>query len=193
MRLVRDQGWEEGPCSLAETVPSSDLHLLQQGDGSQEHGLLAEEDGLQGRRDFWLCSPYPGSHTYLTEFLEIGGVSIPLEILGLNHLKVEDKRESVKLLLLAADTGVPDLAKFLASSNKAVGQDDTQILLDSSGCGNPKYQSQVYLVAVLLCTSTGPAWALPMLRVVQHMVGEVPCALEEPVLGVLRSVHLEVQ
>lgn len=30
---------------------------------------------------------------------------IPLEILGLNHLKEEDKRESVKLLLLTGDTG----------------------------------------------------------------------------------------
>ncbi|XP_032552541.1 armadillo-like helical domain containing protein 1 [Chiroxiphia lanceolata] len=92
-------------------------------------------------------------HRYLTEFLEIGSVSIPLEISGLNHLKEEDKKESVKLLPLTTDAGVQDLAKFLASSNKAEGQEDTQVLLDSSGCDNPKYQNQVYPVAVRLCTS----------------------------------------
>lgn len=47
----------------------------------------------------------PCSHSYLTEFLEIGGAWTPLEILGLNHVKEEDKRESVKLLLLTGDTG----------------------------------------------------------------------------------------
>ncbi|XP_069718290.1 LOW QUALITY PROTEIN: armadillo-like helical domain containing protein 1 [Phaenicophaeus curvirostris] len=44
-------------------------------------------------------------HRYVIEFLETGGVLILLEILGLNHLKEEDKRESVKLLQLVADTG----------------------------------------------------------------------------------------
>ncbi|XP_017927528.2 armadillo-like helical domain containing protein 1, partial [Manacus vitellinus] len=91
-------------------------------------------------------------HRYLNEFLEIGGASIPLEIPGLYHLKEEDKRESVKLLPLTADAEVPNLAKFLASSNKAEGQEDTQVLLDSSGHGSPKYQNQVCLVPVLLCT-----------------------------------------
>ncbi|KAM6065651.1 LOW QUALITY PROTEIN: armadillo-like helical domain containing protein 1 [Chlamydotis macqueenii] len=42
---------------------------------------------------------------YLIEFLEIGGVLILLEILGLNHLKEEDKREPVKLLQLIAGAG----------------------------------------------------------------------------------------
>ncbi|KAM4896059.1 LOW QUALITY PROTEIN: armadillo-like helical domain containing protein 1 [Sylvia borin] len=44
-------------------------------------------------------------HRYLTEFLEIGGVLILLEILELNHLKEENIRESVKLLLLTGHTG----------------------------------------------------------------------------------------
>ncbi|XP_027538830.1 armadillo-like helical domain containing protein 1 [Neopelma chrysocephalum] len=135
-----------------------------------------------------------GSHRYLTEFLEVRGVSIPLEISGLNHLKEEDKRESVKLLPLTTDTGVQDLAKFLASSNKAEGQEDTQVLLDSSGRDNRKHQNQVYLIAVLLCTS--PQGQHGLCRCSGScrwdMVGEVPCALDEPVLGVLRSLHLEV-
>uniref|UniRef100_A0A8C3RGE8 Uncharacterized protein n=1 Tax=Cyanoderma ruficeps TaxID=181631 RepID=A0A8C3RGE8_9PASS len=88
----------------------------------------------------------PCSHRYLTEFLEIRGAWIPLEILGLNHLKEEDKRESVKLLLLTGDTGreykkpirescgtqVQILTKFLNASNSAAeGQKDAQVLLDS--------------------------------------------------------------
>ncbi|XP_068263224.1 armadillo-like helical domain containing protein 1 [Nyctibius grandis] len=90
---------------------------------------------------------------YLIEFLEIGGVSILLEILGLNHLKEEDKRDSVKLLQLIADAGgkykelicdsyrVRSLAEFLASSNSAEAQEDVQVLLDSLGRSNPKYQN----------------------------------------------------
>ncbi|KAL9846265.1 LOW QUALITY PROTEIN: armadillo-like helical domain containing protein 1 [Geothlypis trichas] len=68
------------------------------------HGMLAEEDGLQGKLHFWPCSPYTCSHRYLTEFLEIRGVLIPLEILRLNHLK-EGKRGFIKLLLLTGGTG----------------------------------------------------------------------------------------
>ncbi|KFO74704.1 Uncharacterized protein C1orf228, partial [Cuculus canorus] len=100
---------------------------------------------------------------YVIEFLETGGVLILLEILGLNHLKEEDKRESVKLLQLVADTGreckeiicesygVQSLTEFLATSNSAEAQGDVQVLLDSLGHNNPKHQNQVYkgLVAVL--------------------------------------------
>lgn len=46
----------------------------------------------------------PCSHRYLTEFLEIRGVLIPLEILRVNHLKEEDKRGFIKLLFLTGDT-----------------------------------------------------------------------------------------
>ncbi|NXW48947.1 ARMD1 protein, partial [Nyctiprogne leucopyga] len=145
---------------------------------------------------------------YLIEFLETGGVMILLEILGMDHLKDEDKRESVKLLQLVADAGrkykelicesygVQALATFLATSNSAEAQDTVQVLMDSLGRGNPKYQNQVYkgLVAVLPCASPrAQQLALQTLRVMQEVVGEVPPALVEPVLAVLCSVHLEVQ
>ncbi|XP_074732305.1 armadillo-like helical domain containing protein 1 isoform X2 [Strix uralensis] len=147
-------------------------------------------------------------HRYLLEFLEIGGVVILLEILGLNHLKQEDKRESVKLLQLVADAGrkykelicesygVQSLTAFLAASDSAEAQEDVQVLLDSLGHGNPKYQNQVYkgLVAVLLCTSPrAQQLALQTLRSMLDMVGEMASVLVEPVLGVLCSVHLGVQ
>ncbi|KAM6080797.1 armadillo-like helical domain containing protein 1 [Theristicus caerulescens] len=145
---------------------------------------------------------------YLIEFLEIGGVLILLEILGLNHLKEEDKRESVKLLQLIADAGrkykelicesygVQSLAEFLAASSSTEAQEDVQALMGSLGRGNPKYQNQVYkgLLAVLPCASPrAQRLALQTLRGVQETVGEAPSLLVEPVLGALCSAHLEVQ
>ncbi|KFO98569.1 Uncharacterized protein C1orf228, partial [Calypte anna] len=121
-------------------------------------------------------------HRYLTEFLEIGGVWILLEILRLNHLKEEDKRESVKLLQLITDGGrkykelicesygVQSLTEFLATSKSVEAQDDVQFLLDSLGRGNPKYQNQVYkgLVALLPCASPrAQQLALQTLRAMQ--------------------------
>ncbi|GAB0193085.1 armadillo-like helical domain containing protein 1 [Grus japonensis] len=145
---------------------------------------------------------------YLIEFLEIGGVLILLEILGLNHLKEEDKRESVKLLQLVADAGrkykelicesygVRSLAEFLATSNSAEALEDVQVLLVSLGRGNSKYQNQIYkgLIAVLPCASPrAQQLALQALGAMQDIVGKAPSILVEPVLDVLCSVHLEVQ
>ncbi|NXP07353.1 ARMD1 protein, partial [Thinocorus orbignyianus] len=149
-----------------------------------------------------------GGHRYIIEFLDIGGVLILLEILGLNHLKEEDKRDSVKLLQLIANAGrkykelicesygVQSVAKFLATSNSAEVQADVQVLLDSLGHGNPKYQNQVYkgLIAVLSCDSPrAQQLALQTLVVMQDTVGEAPSILVEPVLSLLCSVHPEVQ
>ncbi|KFQ23599.1 Uncharacterized protein C1orf228, partial [Mesitornis unicolor] len=145
---------------------------------------------------------------YLIEFLEIGGVLILLEILGLNHLKEEDKKEAVKLLQLVAEAGrkykelicesygVQSLVEFLATSNSAEAQKAVRVLMDSLGHGNPKYQNQIYkgLVAVLPCASPQvQQLALQMLVVMQDAVGEAPTNLVEPMLAVLTSEHLEVQ
>ncbi|NWX94893.1 ARMD1 protein, partial [Nothoprocta ornata] len=145
---------------------------------------------------------------YLLEFLEIGGVLTLLEILGLSHLREEDKRESVKLLQLVANAGrkykelicesygVRSIAEFLATSTSAEAQEEVQLLLDSLGRGNPKYQNQVYkgLVAVLPCSSPrAQQLSLQTLRVMQEVLGEAPRALVQPLLATLRSVHLEVQ
>ncbi|XP_071073593.1 armadillo-like helical domain containing protein 1 isoform X7 [Dasypus novemcinctus] len=45
------------------------------------------------------------SNRYLIEFLEVGGVLTLLEILGLEKIKEEDKRESIKLLQCIANSG----------------------------------------------------------------------------------------
>ncbi|XP_046800811.1 armadillo-like helical domain containing protein 1 isoform X7 [Gallus gallus] len=136
---------------------------------------------------------------YIIEFLEMGGVLMLLEILGLNHLNEEDKRESVKLLQLIADAGrkykelicesygVQSLAELLATCSSAEVRDEVQILLDSLGRGNPKYQNQVYsgLLAVLPCGSPhAQQLALQTLRSMQVSGGGKGCpqGLESPQL-----------
>ncbi|XP_060087673.1 armadillo-like helical domain containing protein 1 [Heteronotia binoei] len=145
---------------------------------------------------------------YLIEFLEVGGILTLLEILGLKQLKEEAKRESIKLLQFVASSGrkfkelicesygVRSIAEFLATSKSEETQEQVQILLDNLGHGNPKYQNQVYkgLIALLKCTSPkAQQLSLQTLRIMQTIVGQVHPSIVESVLGVLRSVHLEVQ
>ncbi|KAJ6659479.1 hypothetical protein lerEdw1_018713 [Lerista edwardsae] len=145
---------------------------------------------------------------YLIEFLEVGGILTLLEILGLKQLKEEDKRESIKLLQLVANSGrkfkelicesygVRSIAEFLACSKLEETQEQIQILLDALGHGNPKYQNQVYkgLIALLKCTSPkAQQLALQTLRTIQTIVGKAHPNIVDSVLGVLRSMHLEVQ
>ncbi|XP_053100308.1 armadillo-like helical domain containing protein 1 isoform X3 [Hemicordylus capensis] len=145
---------------------------------------------------------------YLIEFLEVGGILTLLEILGLKQLKEEDKKESIKLLQLVASSGrkfkelicesygVRSIAEFLATSKSEETQEQVQILLDSLGHGNPKYQNQVYkgLIALLKCTSPkAQQLSLQTLRTIQTIVGKAHPNIVESVLSVLRSMHLEVQ
>uniref|UniRef100_A0A8D0KJZ4 Armadillo like helical domain containing 1 n=1 Tax=Salvator merianae TaxID=96440 RepID=A0A8D0KJZ4_SALMN len=145
---------------------------------------------------------------YLIEFLEVGGVLTLLEILGLSQLKEEDKKESIKLLQLVAASGrkfkelicesygVRSIAEFLATSKSEETQEQVQILLDTLGHGNPKYQNQVYkgLIALLKCTSPkAQQLSLQTLRTIQTIVETAHPSIVDSVLGVLRSLHLEVQ
>nr|XP_020638938.1 uncharacterized protein C1orf228 homolog [Pogona vitticeps]XP_020638939.1 uncharacterized protein C1orf228 homolog [Pogona vitticeps]XP_020638940.1 uncharacterized protein C1orf228 homolog [Pogona vitticeps] len=145
---------------------------------------------------------------YIIEFLEIGGILTLLEILGLKQVKEEDKKESIKLLQLVASSGrkfkelicesygVRSIAEFLATSKSEETQEQVQILLDSLGHGNPKYQMQVYkgLIALLKCASPkAQQLSLQTLRTIQIIVGKAHPSIVESVLSVLRSLHLEVQ
>lgn len=73
-------------------------------------------------------------------------------------------------------TRVEALTKFLNTSNSAEDHKDTQVLMESLGHSNPKYQSQDSqgLVAMLLCTCPqAQHGALQMLGVMQVRSG--PC------------------
>lgn len=45
------------------------------------------------------------SNRYLIEFLEVGGALTLLETLGMEKIKEEDKKESIKLLQVIANAG----------------------------------------------------------------------------------------
>ncbi|KAM7324455.1 hypothetical protein ACRRTK_016760 [Alexandromys fortis] len=148
------------------------------------------------------------TNRYLIEFLEIGGVLTLLEILGLEKIKEEDKKESIKLLQIIANTGrkykelicesygVRAIAEFLAKSKSEETQEEVQILLDALVHGNPKYQNQVYkgLIALLPCGSPkAQQLAMQTLRIAQAIIGATHPSIVDCVLKVLGTMHLEVQ
>ncbi|XP_023580027.1 uncharacterized protein C1orf228 homolog isoform X3 [Octodon degus] len=148
------------------------------------------------------------SNRYLIEFLEVGGVLTLLEILGLEKVKEEDKKEAIKLLQVVASSGrkykelicesygVRSIAEFLAKSKSEETQEEVQILLDSLVHGNPKYQNQVYkgLIALLPCASPkAQQLALQTLRTAQVIVGTTHPSIVDCVLKTLGTMHLEVQ
>ncbi|XP_016856631.1 armadillo-like helical domain containing protein 1 isoform X6 [Homo sapiens] len=148
------------------------------------------------------------SNRYLIEFLEVGGVLTLLEILGLEKIKEEAKKESVKLLQVIANSGrtykelicesygVRSIAEFLAKSKSEETQEEVQVLLDSLVHGNPKYQNQVYkgLIALLPCESPkAQQLSLQTLRTAQPIIGTTHPSIVDCVLKVLGTMHLEVQ
>ncbi|XP_021529000.2 armadillo-like helical domain containing protein 1 isoform X1 [Aotus nancymaae] len=148
------------------------------------------------------------SNRYLREFLEVGGVLTLLEILGLEKIMEEAKKESVKLLQVIANSGrkykelicesygVRSTAEFLAKSQSEETQEEVQALLDSLVHGNPKYQNQVYkgLIALLPCTSPkAQQLSLQTLRTAQPIIGTTHPSIVDCVLKVLGTMHLEVQ
>lgn len=148
------------------------------------------------------------SNRYLIEFLEVGGVLTLLEILGLEKIKEEDKKESIKLLqviancgrkykeLICESYGVRSIAEFLAKSKSEETQEEVQVLLDSLVHGNPKYQNQVYKGLIALLPSASPKaqqLSLQTLRTAQSIMGATHPSIVACVLNVLRTMHLEVQ
>uniref|UniRef100_A0A8C2ZR92 Armadillo like helical domain containing 1 n=1 Tax=Cyclopterus lumpus TaxID=8103 RepID=A0A8C2ZR92_CYCLU len=145
---------------------------------------------------------------YLMEFLEDGGVLTLLDILGRSQSKEEEKTEALRLLLVVSNAGrkykeiiceshgVKAVAECLSRSNTDEAQETAWALLESISHGNPKYQNQIYkgLIALMTCTSLkAQQLALHTLHTVQVKRGETHHSIVEPLLDMLRSLHLEVQ
>ncbi|ELT97532.1 hypothetical protein CAPTEDRAFT_120269 [Capitella teleta] len=147
-------------------------------------------------------------HKFLAEFLEVGGVLTVLEILGLKQAKESDKTEALHLLTCVANAGrkykelicesygIRATAECLAKSRSEETQECARNLLQILAQGNPNFQVQVYkgLIALLPCSSPkAQQMAAQTLRVVQPIVKTANLSLVEPLLNLLRSLHLEVQ
>ncbi|XP_068447215.1 uncharacterized protein mutyh [Clinocottus analis] len=145
---------------------------------------------------------------YLMEFLEDGGVLTLMDILGHSPSKEEDKTEALRLLLIVSNAGrkykeiicesrgVKVIAQCLAKTNSDETQETAWALLESISHGNPKYQNQIYkgLIALMTCTSPkAQQLALHTLHTVQCNVKTAHHSIIEPLLNMLRSLHLEVQ
>ncbi|XP_072628609.1 armadillo-like helical domain containing protein 1 isoform X6 [Canis lupus baileyi] len=126
----------------------------------------------------------------------------------MEKIKEEDKKESIRLLQVIANTGrkykelicesygVRSIAEFLAKSKSEETQEEVQILMDSLVHGNPKYQNQVYkgLIALLPCASPkAQQLSLQTLRTAQSIIGTTHPSIVDCVLKVLCTMHLEVQ
>ncbi|KAM8931173.1 armadillo-like helical domain containing protein 1 [Pelodytes ibericus] len=148
------------------------------------------------------------SSRYRIEFVEVGGILTLLEILGLKQLKENQKTEALKLLqtlarsgrrhkeLVCESFGVRAIAECLAKAEREETQEQAQLLLGILAQANPKYQNQVYkgLIALLPCSSPkAQQLALQALRIVQVTATKAHPSIVDPLLGVLRSMHLEIQ
>ncbi|XP_019620486.1 PREDICTED: uncharacterized protein C1orf228 homolog [Branchiostoma belcheri] len=150
----------------------------------------------------------PSGHKYLGEFLEVGGVLTVLEILGLKQAKEADKAEALKLLqticnagrkykeLICESYGIRAVAECLARAKSEETQEQCRQLLQMLAQGNPKYEVQVYKGLIALLPASSPKaqqMAAQTLRIVQPIVAEANPNIVEPLLGLLRTLHLEVQ
>lgn len=148
------------------------------------------------------------SNKFLTEFMEVGGMYTLLEIINLKQAHEENKRISLLILQSISNVGrnfkevicecygVRSIAECLAKSKSEQTQIEAKYLLENLAKGNPKYQTQVYkgLIAVLPCSSPkAQELAAQTLRIVQPIVKESNASIVEPLIGLLKSLHIEVQ
>ncbi|KAL5017594.1 hypothetical protein ScPMuIL_007183 [Solemya velum] len=147
-------------------------------------------------------------HKFMAEFLEVGGVLTLLEIIGLKQAKEIDKSESLRCLhyianagrkykeLICESYGIRAIAECLAKSKSEETQDCCRNLLLMLAHGNPKFEVQVYkgLIALLPCSSPkAQQMAAQSLRVVQAIVKVANPSITDPLLNLLKTLHLEVQ
>ncbi|KAI8773492.1 armadillo helical domain containing protein 1, partial [Biomphalaria glabrata] len=147
-------------------------------------------------------------HKFMAEFMEVGGTLTLLEIIGLKQAKETDKTEALKCLtcianagrkykeLICESYGIRAVAECLAKSKSEETQDACRNLLLMLAQGNPKFQNQVYkaFIALLPCSSPkAQQMACSSLRIVQRIVGSSNATIVDPLLTLLKTLHLEVQ
>ncbi|KAF0042165.1 hypothetical protein F2P81_005697 [Scophthalmus maximus] len=149
-----------------------------------------------------------GHDQYLVEFLEDGGVLTLLDVLSHTQSREEDKADALRLLLTVSNAGrkykeiiceshgVKVIADCLDRSNTEEAQETVGALLESLSHGNPKYQNQIYksLITLMACSSPrAQQLVLHTLHIVQSRTKATHHSIVEPLLNMLRSLHLEVQ
>uniref|UniRef100_A0A665UQH9 Armadillo like helical domain containing 1 n=1 Tax=Echeneis naucrates TaxID=173247 RepID=A0A665UQH9_ECHNA len=147
-----------------------------------------------------------GHNRYLSEFLQDEGVLTLLDILSHTQIREEDKAEALHLLLTISNAGrkykeiicesAKVVAECLAESCTEETQGKASVLLESLCQGNPKHQKQIYrsLISVMACNSPkAQLLILRTLRTVQVIMKTAHHSIVEPLLNMLRSLHLGIQ
>ncbi|OAF70566.1 hypothetical protein A3Q56_01654 [Intoshia linei] len=145
---------------------------------------------------------------YIEQFISMGGVLTLLEIVNLKNISENSKQQALLQVLIIGNKGrkykelicqsygVRSVAECLAIAKLDETQNLCSTCLHSFSDNNPKYQLQVYkgLIALLPCKSPrAQQTSLYLLRFVQPQLTEVSSVMIDPLLGVLQSMHLEVQ
>lgn len=148
------------------------------------------------------------SNKFLAEFLEVGGLYTLLEIINLKQSTEDSKMFALSILQSISNVGrnfkevicecygVRSIAECLAKSRSEKTQTEAKYLLENLAKGNPRYQNQVYkgLIALLPCSSPkAQELAAQTIRIVQPVVGDANMSIVEPLIGLLKSLHIEVQ
>lgn len=205
--FIRQNGNKTGPELEAEFAQAASLFLTRLTAWLRLTYMIGTclNEQLQALQIFLAASSAP---KFLSEFLEVGGVLTVLEILGLKQAKESDKREALVLLthianagrkykeLICESYGIRAIAECLAKSRSEETQECGRHLLQLLAQGNPKFEMQVYkgLIALLPCTSPkAQQMAAQTLQVVQPIVKTALPILVDPLLNLLRTLHLEVQ
>ncbi|XP_056894930.1 armadillo-like helical domain containing protein 1 [Takifugu flavidus] len=145
---------------------------------------------------------------YLGEFVDHGGVVPLLEVLTQPQSNEETKAEALCLLLAISDAGrkykelicqscgAMAAAECLTHSGTGETQESAWMLLESLSHGNPKYEGEIYkgLIGHLTCTSAkAQQFVLHTLHTLQPKMETAHHSIVEPLLGVLTSLHPDVQ
>uniref|UniRef100_A0A8C9S6C1 Armadillo like helical domain containing 1 n=1 Tax=Scleropages formosus TaxID=113540 RepID=A0A8C9S6C1_SCLFO len=145
----------------------------------------------------------PSNHSYLTEFLEVGGVFTILDIINHKQTSDGDKREALHLLQAIANAGRTYkeliceslvIAKCLGKSKVEETQEAAVTLLQSLAHGNPKHKNHIYmeLISLLSCTST-KTQQLVLQTLCIKTLNSAHSSILEPLFNLLKSLSSEVQ
>uniref|UniRef100_A0A5K3F0T1 TIR domain-containing protein n=1 Tax=Mesocestoides corti TaxID=53468 RepID=A0A5K3F0T1_MESCO len=149
-----------------------------------------------------------GSHNFLTEFLENGGVLCLQELCILPNAKEIDKYWALRVLSCVANGGtryketicecygIRAVAECMAKSNSEQTQEAARSVLELLAEGNPRFRDQVYkgFIAVLPCDSAkAQQLALQSIRILQAGNPVANRALIDRINCIMESLHLSVQ
>ncbi|EDV23015.1 uncharacterized protein TRIADDRAFT_57847 [Trichoplax adhaerens] len=203
MKMLKD--WDSGSKSTRAAILRSFIADMNDRTGPDLEAYFSDAASLfLVRLTAWLRM----TQKFLIEFLEVGGVLTTLEILGAKATKEKDKSQALRLLIVISNYGrkykeiicesfgVRAITECLAKSKSEETQENAKAVMLQLAEGNPRFQNQVYKAFIALMSSSSPKaqqLSVQGLKVVQQIVETANPNLVQPLINLLKSLHLEVQ